>query len=91
MTLAIRIFAICALFCAIGILLMLVAAAPGERFTLFAGMVGCFVSGVLLFAAASAVDHLAELPKIEAHLARLAALAARAEERASKHNGGATS
>jgi hypothetical protein len=86
----IRIFAICAFFGAAGILVMLLASTPGERFTLFAGAVGCAVSGVLLLAAASAVEHLAELPKIEAHLARLATLAARAEERATTKNGGAS-
>jgi hypothetical protein len=82
LTLFIRIFAVLAFFAAAGLLFMLAAAQPGQRFSLFGGVFVCFVSGVVLLAAASAVDHLAELPKIEAHLARLAALAARAEEEA---------
>ena len=83
MILFIRIFAILAFFAAVGLLYMLVAADPGQRFSLFGGVFVCFVSGVVLLAAASTVEHLAALPKIEAHLARLAALAARVEERVS--------
>jgi hypothetical protein len=88
-TLFIRIFATLAFFAAAGLLFMLMAADPGQRFTLFGGVFICFVSGVVLLAAASAVDHLAELPKIEAHLARLATLAARTEERAATKPGAA--
>ena len=91
MTIFIRIFAVLAFFVAAGLLFILLAAAPGERFTLFGGMVACFVSGVVLLAAASAVEHLAELPKIEAHLARLVTLAARADERATASDRGAAS